>query len=96
MIDATTRAGFTRTAAAHQPRRNSGNAQNVAAMSPTVPTTNHKVTTQSPRIGRRSAALSHGTSAYGNASALPCPITGMDHGMWWKCQIRSLTYHTWP
>ena len=64
---ATMSTGLASTSAAHQPRRSSGKAQNVAATSPTDPITSHSVTTQSPSSGRRSAAESHGMNAYGNA-----------------------------
>ena len=58
-----TSAGFASVAAAHQPRRRVGNAQNVAATVPTKPSTSHSVTTQSPRIGHSSPASIHGIEA---------------------------------
>ena len=88
-------AGLSRTAAAQQPRRSSGKATNVATMQPAVPITSHNVTIQSPASGRNTAAVNHGTNAYGNASAFPCPTTGMRNGMVWLCHSRWLTYHTW-
>ena len=70
---ASTIVGFARTAAAHQPRRNSGNATNVATTQPMVPMTVHSVTAQSPRSGQASAAVVQFTNPYGYAYASPCP-----------------------
>ena len=50
-------AGFASTAAAHQPRRSSGNATNVATMHPTAPSAVHSVTPQLPSTGQTNAAV---------------------------------------
>jgi hypothetical protein len=49
--------GFASTAAAHHPRRSSGNATNVATMHPTAPSAVHNVTPQSPSTGHTIAAV---------------------------------------
>ena len=48
-------AGLAITAAAHQPRRSSGNAKNVATTQPTAPSAVHRVTAQLPSSGQSSA-----------------------------------------
>ena len=50
-------AELARTAAAHQPRRSSGKARNVAAMHPTAPSAVQSVTPQLPSRGHTSAAV---------------------------------------
>ena len=71
MMGAMTRMGSTSNAAAHQLRRSSGNAHQVAATSARKPTTIQMVTAHSPSTSHRRAAASQGTNAYGNAYACP-------------------------
>ena len=61
MSAAATNAGLSSSVAAHQPRRSSGKARNVATSRPAMPSTSHSVTIQSPARGRATAAVSHGT-----------------------------------
>ena len=60
MIGDETIAGSTNTATAHQPRRSSGKAQKVAAITARVTTTSMSVTVQSPNTGRSSAPTDQG------------------------------------
>ncbi len=96
IIGAMTRAGFTSAVAAHQPRRISGNAQNIATTRPTKPRTSQSVTTQSPNNGYSNDAVNHGRNPYGKAKAWPCPMTGIRNGSPSPLQSWSLTHQTWP
>ena len=60
---ASTSAGLTSTATAHQPRRSSGKLQNVASTRPTKPAPSTKVTLHSPMSGHSSTATIHGMNA---------------------------------
>ena len=64
-------AGFASTPAAHQPRRNSGNATNVATMHPTAPSAVHNVIAQLPSNGHTNAAVVQLTMPYGYVTASP-------------------------
>ena len=90
-----TNAGFTSTAAAHQPRRSSGKAQNVATTRPTKPMPRVSVTLHSLMSGQSSTANIQGMNPYGKASAWPWARTGMRNGKPPPCQKRSATNHTW-
>ena len=63
MTQAVIKAGLRSAVAAHPGARISGKAHNVAPATPTQPSTNHRVTTQSPSSGRPSAAVSQGMKA---------------------------------
>src|SRR3954451_2658674 len=63
--------GSASAAAAHHPRRSSGNATNVATRHPTTPSIVHNVTAQSPNRGQTSAAVVQFTKPYGYAYASP-------------------------
>ena len=88
-------AGFASTAAAHQPRRSSGNATNVATMhadrAERGAQRDAPVAEQRPQ---RARPIVQFTKPYGYAYASPCPSTGMCHGSRPWCQRSRAMYQT--